>query len=137
MFNTYNYSTEVAPSYPETIKEFKAPTDESIRLYKELEEKAHQNLVAKAPTQENDFKCYAHWFIDNIGNDEIICVDFNINEKPHSLKIELDRFQHRKPEEKAKKVQEEIQSYLAREISIDVFEKLSENRQFLHSLQYT
>jgi flagellar basal body P-ring protein FlgI len=45
MFDTYHTST--AASYPQTIHEHKAPTDESIRLFKELEEKALASIVSK------------------------------------------------------------------------------------------
>jgi len=43
------------------VKEYRAPTDESIRLYREMEEKAEKNIIAKETFIDNELKgtvCY-------------------------------------------------------------------------------
>lgn len=39
--------------FPDTIQEHKAPTDESIRLLNEMQDKAIQNLIAKVEVRDN------------------------------------------------------------------------------------
>ena len=45
MFDTYYPTREVAVPYAKTVKEYKAPTDDSIRLYHEMLTKAQQSLL--------------------------------------------------------------------------------------------
>lgn len=48
-----NYYDSVTVNYPEIIVEKKAPTDESIRLLNEFEEKARANIIAKVVVDDN------------------------------------------------------------------------------------
>ena len=53
MFDTYVKRTTTAPAYPQTIHEHRAPTDESIRLLKEMEDKVKDNFVTSIIVEEN------------------------------------------------------------------------------------
>lgn len=44
------------------IREHKAPTDESIRLLNEFQEKAKQNIIATFPTQDNTINAMAIFY---------------------------------------------------------------------------
>lgn len=50
-FHSHDHSTSVR--YPDTIKEVKAPTDESIRLLNEMQQKTLENIVAKISVKDN------------------------------------------------------------------------------------
>jgi len=62
MFNTTHVTKELHNHihYPDTIKEVKAPTDESIRLLNEMQQKLIDNIVAKIEVNDNVMKgeCY-------------------------------------------------------------------------------
>ena len=45
MFDTYYPTREVAVPYVKTVKEYKAPTDDSIRLYGEFLDKAQKAIL--------------------------------------------------------------------------------------------
>jgi len=56
MLNTYiNQSKEYIP-YAKTIIEKKAPTDDSIKLYDEIKEKAYNSILYAIPLEDNVFK---------------------------------------------------------------------------------
>jgi len=46
MFHTNNFITKEAFPYEKTVHEHKAPTDDSIKILREMEEKLKANLVA-------------------------------------------------------------------------------------------
>jgi hypothetical protein len=50
-YHRHDNSTHIR--YPDTIKEVKAPTDESIRLLNEFQEKALDNLISKVEVNNN------------------------------------------------------------------------------------
>lgn len=50
-YHRHDNSTNIR--YADTIKEVKAPTDESIRLLNEFQEKALDNLIAKVEVKDN------------------------------------------------------------------------------------
>lgn len=62
MFNktTINQSKTEHVPFEKTVKEFKAPTDESIKLLNEFEEKAYQNLLRRTVLNDNVFNCAMH-----------------------------------------------------------------------------
>lgn len=50
-YHKHDNSTHIR--YPDTIKEVKAPTDESVRLLNEFQEKALDNLISKVEVKDN------------------------------------------------------------------------------------
>lgn len=50
-YHRHDNSTHIR--FPDTIKEIKAPTDESIRLLNEFQERALDNLIAKVEVKDN------------------------------------------------------------------------------------
>lgn len=63
MFNTTRFTTEEHhhhTHFPNTIKEVKAPTDESIRLLNEMQQSVIDNIMAKIEVKDNllNGECY-------------------------------------------------------------------------------
>ncbi|MEE8368605.1 MAG: hypothetical protein V3S30_09840, partial [Thermoanaerobaculia bacterium] len=56
LFKTTNHfsHTTVAPSYPQTIHEHKAPTDDSVKLLREMEEAARKSVLEVYRFEDND-----------------------------------------------------------------------------------
>lgn len=50
-YHRHDNSTNI--HFPDTIKEVKAPTDESVRLLNEFQEKALDNLISKVEVKDN------------------------------------------------------------------------------------
>lgn len=52
-YHSHRHDNSTHIRYPDTIKEVKAPTDESIRLLNEFQEKALDNLISKVEVKNN------------------------------------------------------------------------------------
>ena len=59
MFNRTNYVTvKDGPTYvTKTTTEYRAPTDESVRLLKEMEEKAHEKIINSISVRDCQVEC--------------------------------------------------------------------------------
>ena len=59
MFNRTNYVTvKDGPTYvTKTTTEYRAPTDESVRLLKEMEEKAREKIIDSFTVNDTHFEC--------------------------------------------------------------------------------
>ncbi|MCK9460618.1 MAG: hypothetical protein M0R80_13350 [Proteobacteria bacterium] len=88
MFDTY--VTKQAAPYPQTITEIKAPTDDSIRIYKELKEKVTSELLACFRTKDNGFECTWHLFDRPEIQGAILVCRFSLNGHDHQVKIDID-----------------------------------------------
>ena len=87
--------TELVPYCKQVnVTEKKAPTDESIRLLNEMQEKSKQNIIATIKIEENFLKGIAVYFQDDFVADRInYYIRFELNGKKYDIKSHLDRFE--------------------------------------------
>lgn len=67
MFDRVHLHTRVAPEfvpYCKTVKEIKAPTDDSIKLYEEIKEKAYKSILESISISDNVFKAEGYLYKD-------------------------------------------------------------------------
>lgn len=93
----YHSKTEYVPYCKEVnITENKAPTDESVRLLNEMEEKARQNIIATIKIDENFLKAIVIYYRDEmITNRMIYHIKFELNGKEHKIEDFIDNFEWR------------------------------------------
>jgi hypothetical protein len=94
MFNSYH---ETHQHRSENVKvekhEHRAPTDESIRIYSEMVEKAEESIVCKLSTGDNAIKANAIIF-HNASLGEYHCrFHFTINGIPFDSEVALDKIE--------------------------------------------
>lgn len=86
-----NYIVKQSPAYPQTIHEHRAPTDESVRLLKEMEEKAKNSFIKKIHVTDNTFTGIIYIAKDYYRPNTILaCVKFSINGKEYVVNHEYD-----------------------------------------------
>ncbi len=94
MFDTYRIgstSTEYVP-YEKSVKitETRAPTDESVKLLNEFQEKAKQNLVDQIKVEDNTLNGVVLFFRQDIVHDKVEWFGkFSLNGKEHKVQGEL------------------------------------------------
>ena len=90
MFNTYIDRSYRGPSKMD-VTEHRAPTDESIKLFKEFEEKAMKNIIASGRVEDNviNFKCYI--YSDKMSWDDICKCVFTVNGNEYYFEFILPR----------------------------------------------
>ena len=87
---TYNITEQrVAPAYPQTVNvtEKRAPTDDSVRLLREMEEKATAQIVESYRIETNVLNGVVVIFLmDPADFDRKAWIRFNLNGKDYSFK---------------------------------------------------
>lgn len=85
MFNIYkNYSNTYHPNKLE-VKEYKAPTDESIKILRDMEQKMLDNIISMGKVEDNIFN--VKWYIypdQHSWEDRCRCV-FTLNNEKHDF----------------------------------------------------
>lgn len=66
MFDTYNRQETQYVPYAKTVHEYKAPTDDSIKLYGEFLEKARKELVERGKVTSNEVNVSFNIYRDNL-----------------------------------------------------------------------
>lgn len=91
MFDTHIHRT--APNYPQSVHvkttEQRAPTDESLRLLKEMQDKARDSLLLAMRTTPNGFKCVTAVYPNYMKNTLSLRLMFALNGTEFDRVIEL------------------------------------------------
>lgn len=105
------------------IHEHRAPTDESVRLLKEMEEKAREKMLAAVPLKSNAFEGVLFVELDGMNMEYVLAVRARINGK----KIEAVVREYAKGAEAIReampKLRDELAKQIATEIIMDSLEK--------------
>jgi len=86
MFDVY---TQASP-YPQNIHEHRAPTDDSLRLLRDIEQDANRRVLAAFSFKNNAVMGSVIRFMDHCENEEKIVCSFKINGKSHIVTQRVD-----------------------------------------------
>jgi hypothetical protein len=132
MFDNHHHSH--APSRVNvTTTEHRAPTDDSVRLLTEMEEKVLKRILSRHTLQDNTFN--AEWYIiqhNHIDDMELVC-RFKLNGEEKKITLNLCRFDIRMqdPMVTVKKVCEAVQKEIAKILTVELFQKNREMRNLV------
>lgn len=88
--NTTNYSTHTH-KHETNVVEHRAPTDDSIRLLREFEEKAKENIIKVINIDSNNLKCIAILYLNEPMTHEVaLHCKFSLNNKEYVTKSILE-----------------------------------------------
>ena len=124
-----NRITEYVP-YTKNVKvhvtENRAVTDESVRLFNELEEKARLNLIKNDFISNNLNISFSQFIINPVSNIYKIYIIFKLNDKEFKLEedIMINKF-HDNRDDLVKKIYNKISEFISLQI-------LTETRKELH-----
>jgi hypothetical protein len=93
MFNRTNYVTvKDGPTYvTKTTTEYRAPTDESVRLLKEMEEKAREKIIDTFTVKDTHFECKFFQEMDVTTQEMKYVVIYSMNGKKRTVNVRVDR----------------------------------------------
>ena len=93
MFNRTNYVTvKDGPMYvTKTTTEYRAPTDESVRLLKEMEEKAREKIIDSFTVKDNHFECKFFQEMDVTTQEMKYVVIYSMNGKKRTVNVRVER----------------------------------------------
>ena len=94
---THHYHTKtVKVPYEKkvTVHEHRAPTDESVKLLNEMQEKALRNIIATIKIEQNFLKAAAIYFRDDVVKDRMTYhIRFELNGKEYRIEGHIDNFE--------------------------------------------
>ena len=93
MFNRTNYVTvKDGPTYvTKTTTEYRAPTDESVRLLKEMEEKAREKIIDSFTVNDTHFECKFFQEMDMTTQEMKYVVIYSMNGKKRTVNVRVER----------------------------------------------
>jgi uncharacterized Fe-S cluster-containing radical SAM superfamily protein len=110
MFNkTYNLPRTIEVN-SRTVEQ-RAPTDESVRLLREMEQKARAEILKTVRLDGNEFKAVIHHLRDELSLLDKYKIIFELNGEKHELVVDI-LFETARLN-KIWKIREELSSYLA------------------------
>jgi len=125
MFDTYvkRHTTEYVDRNI-TVKEYKAPTNESISLLNEMTEKALNNIVKTFSTSNNTLQAKVAVYQDHrLQVNEFLC-KFTLNGKNHMLRIEINVYETPDMNSMVEKLYAKVCEKLAQELMQPFFQEL-------------
>lgn len=121
MFDTYTYRARSGPEFVtvnKTVKEYRAPTDESIKLLREMESKAKEQVIKAIAVVDNKFNCSIQMWQDSLSCSFDILVAFDLNGErltaKHRIFMHEIKDTHEVVQELLKAVSDEIARHLIR-----------------------
>lgn len=72
-----------------TVEERRAPTDESVRLLREMEAAAERKLLAIVRLAQNELTATAHIFDDKLASEKRIVIRFGLNGEQYETTVTL------------------------------------------------
>lgn len=117
MFDTYvNRHTTEYVDRNITVKEYRAPTDESVKLLNEMTDKALKNIVNTFSTTNNTMQTTVAIHEDyRNGRREFLC-KFVLNGKSNILQVDIPTWQYETPQQMVEQLYTQICHKLAVEI---------------------
>lgn len=99
-----------------TVKEVRAPTDESVRLLKEMEQKAEEKVLKAMRLESNGFKAVIQKQHALEVGDDVYVVVYELNGVRHTVKVHYDGLQSTRGIHWTQIVLDELSEDIARNI---------------------
>lgn len=102
------------------IVEKKAPTDESIRLLKEMEDECKNKILNSITVNNTEFECNIHNSRDMLNDRTIYYVTYRMNNKKKTIEIPIQNYSKLSENETALKVVNELAKDIATDMILEV-----------------
>jgi len=132
MFNrTSNlYHNYTGPSSISVVHK-RAPTDDSVRLLKEMEDAVIQNIVDSITVNNNEFNCKIYYMRDNLNMDNKYSIVYSLNGNKHVCNITIPQEMGHSNEIQQKQIKL-IHSALAEDIASQILMSSVNLTEFNH-----
>jgi len=123
MFDTYISQTEQV-TREVTVKEYRAPTDESIKLLNEMQKKALDNIISQFSTSNNCLQMKCAVIEDYYDQAKVFICKFTLNGKDHRFDIKVHSWDVPTEQDLINKVYERTCAELAAEFMQPLFNEM-------------
>lgn len=98
------------------VTEKRAPTDESVRLLKEMEDEARKKITETTVVRNTEFTCKLHKYNDAVNASDNYAVIYTLNGKQGRLDISVDCYDELSPEQTA--------CFIRDKVAVDIANKM-------------
>jgi len=126
MFDTHIYENKT--QYVDRnviVKEYRAPTDESVKLLNEMTDKALNNIVQNFNTYNNCLQMTGAVYVDERLQQKSFLLKFTLNGKDHKFHVDVDSWECSTPPQMVDKVYTKVCEKLTGELMKPLLDELS------------
>ena len=125
MFDTNNVTHKYSPSHVTTnVHEHRAPTDESVKLLNDMQEKAKANLIYTFSTSNNLLQATWAEYVDQITDTYKFFCKYTLNNKDYYTEINLNNWQLESVEHKVDLLYAKLCQKLTQELMQPLLEEM-------------
>lgn len=99
-----------------TITENRAPTDESVRLLKEMEEAARNKITESTTVHNTEFTCKIHKYYDPVNDADMYKIIYTLNGKQGAVDVSVEVYKELTPEQTA--------CFIRDKVAVDIANKM-------------
>lgn len=104
-----------------TVTEKRAPTDESVRLLKEMEAEARKKITESTTVHNTEFTCKLHKYYDPANDADKYAVIYTLNGKQSRLDIDVEAYKQLTPEQTACFIRDKVAVDIANKMLMTAF----------------
>lgn len=99
-----------------SITEKRAPTDESVRLLKEMEEAARNKITESTTVHNTEFTCKIHKYFDPANDADMYKIIYTLNGKQGHVNVSVETYKMLTPEQTA--------CFIRDQVAVDIANKM-------------
>lgn len=90
------------------VTEKRAPTDESVRLLKEMEEAARKKITESTTVHNAEFTCKLHKMHDPFNDQDLYAIIYTLNGKQSRVDVSVELYKDLTPEQTACLIRDKV-----------------------------
>lgn len=110
--------------YNVNVTEKRAPTDESVRLLKEIENAAREKVLDTIVVADTSFECKIHKMYDGPNDQDVYGVVYSLGGIKYKTEVRVDRYQNLTPQEVAIQIRDSVARDIANVLIAPAFVKM-------------
>lgn len=99
-----------------TVTENRAPTDESVRLLKEMEAEARKKITESTTVHNTEFTCKLHKYYDAANGADMYAVIYTLNGKKSQVDLSVECYKELTPEQ--------VACFIRDKVAVDIANKM-------------
>lgn len=105
------------------VTEKRAPTDESVRLLKEMEEAARNKVLETIVVADTSFECKIHKMVDPINDQDVYNVVFSLGKQKRRTEVRVDKYRKLTPQEVAVAIRDAVAVDISNHLLATTFQR--------------
>lgn len=106
------------------VTEKRAPTDESVRLLKEMEKAAREKVLDTIVVADTSFECKIHKMYDGMNDQDVYGVVYSLGGIKYKTEVRVNRYENPTPQEVVIQIRDSVAQDIANVLIAPAFMKM-------------